>query len=120
MDVRRVLRVSEAVKEELFEIIGFEMEDPRLLDVDVSDVQVSPDWRHAAIKVAIRGDAKQVKNALDALDHASGFLRSELAQRLQLRHVPELHFEQDKNPDVENRVDILLRRARKSRGRNEN
>ena len=120
MDVRRILRVSEAVKEELSEIIGFEMEDPRLLDVDVSDVQVSPDSRHAAVKVAIRGDAKQVKKAMEALDHASGFLRRELALRLQLRHVPELHFEQDKNPDVENRVDILLRRARKSRGRNEN
>ncbi len=117
MDVRRILRVSEAVKEELSELVGFEMDDPRLLDVDVSDVQVSSDWRHAAVKVAIRGDAKQVKSALEALDKATNFLRRELAFRLQLRHVPELHFEQDKNPDVESRVDILLRRARKSRGR---
>ena len=113
------MRVSEAVKEELCEIIGFELEDPRLLDVDVSDVQVSPDWRHATVKVAIRGDAKVVKKAFEALEHASSLLRRELALRLQLRHVPELHFEQDKNPDTENRVDILLRRARKSRGRDE-
>ena len=120
MDVRRILRVSEAVKEELSEIVGFEMEDPRLLDVDVTDVQVSPDSRYAAVKVAIRGDARVVKKALEALDHASGFLRRELALRLQLRHVPELRFEQDKNPDVESRVDILLRRARKTRGRDEN
>ena len=120
MDVRRILRVSEAVKEELYEIIGFELEDPRLLEVEVTDVQVSPDSRHAVVKVALRGDQKQQNQALDALAHASGYLRRELALRLQLRHIPELHFEQDKNPDVESRVDFLLRRARKSRGRDEN
>ena len=120
MDVRRILRVSEAVKEELYEIIGFELEDPRLLDVEVTDVQVSPDSRHAAIKVALRGDQRERNQALAALDHASGYLLQELASRLQLRHVPELHFEQDKNPDVESRVDFLLRRARKSRGRDQN
>ena len=64
MDVRRILRVSEAVKEELAEIIGFEMEDPRLLEVDVTDVQVSPDSRHAAVKVSLRGDAKQAEARL--------------------------------------------------------
>jgi len=119
MDSRRILRVSEAVKEELHEIIGFEMDDPRLLEVDVTDVHVSADSRHASVKVALRGDAKSQKQALAALEHAAGFLRRELAMRLQLRQVPELHFEQDKNPDVESRVDFLLRRVRKSRGRDE-
>jgi ribosome-binding factor A len=120
MDERRILRVSEAVKEELAEIIGFEMEDPRLLEVEVTDVQVSPDSRHATVKVGLRGDAKRQHHALAALEHASGYLRRELALRLQLRQVPELHFEQDKNPNVESRIDFLLRRVRKSRGRDEN
>jgi ribosome-binding factor A len=119
MDERRILRVSEAVKEELSEIIGFEMEDPRLLDVDVTDVHVSPDSRHASVKVALRGDTKRQNHALAALEHAAGYLRRELALRLQLRQVPELHFEQDKNPNVESRIDFLLRRVRKSRGRDE-
>ena len=73
MDERRTLRVSEAVKEELTEIIGFEMDDPRLLEVDVTDVQVSPDSRHAAVKVSLRGDAKRQKHALAALEHARAF-----------------------------------------------
>src|ERR1035441_10060089 len=105
MDVRRILRVSEAVKEELYEIIGFELEDPRLLEVEVTDVQVSPDSRHASVKVGLRGDQHRRNQALAALEHASGYLRQELASRLQLRYVPQLHFEQDKNPDVESRVD---------------
>lgn len=107
------------MKEELSEIIGFEMEDPRLLEVDVTDVQVSPDSRHATIKVGLHGDPKRQHHALAALEHASGYLRRELALRLQLRQVPELHFEQDKNPNVESRIEFLLRRARKTRGRDE-
>jgi ribosome-binding factor A len=119
VDERRTLRVSEAVREELSEIVGFEMDDPRLAEVDVTEVHVSPDSRHATVKVAIRGDERAQNQALAALSHAVGYLRRELATRLQLRHVPELHFERDKNPDADSRIDFLLRRAKKSRARDE-
>jgi ribosome-binding factor A len=117
MDERRTLRVSEAVREELTEIIGFETDDPRLLAVEVMDANVSPDGRHATIKVCIRGTEREQKQSLTALEHARHYLRHELASRLSLRHVPELHFDQDRNPDVESRIDFLLKRAKKSRGR---
>ncbi len=120
MDERRTLRVSEAVREELAEIIGFETADPRLLAVEVSEAHVSPDGRHAHIRVAIRGDEREQKASLDALEHARHYLRHELASRLSLRHVPELHFEQDLHLDAESRIDFLLKRAKKSRGRAEN
>jgi ribosome-binding factor A len=119
MDERRTLRVSEAVREELTEIIGFELDDPRLLDVDVTEVHVSPDSRHATVKIAARGDEKQQNQALTALAHAESYVRRELASRLQLRYVPELHFERDKHPDADSRIDFLLRRAKKSRSRDE-
>jgi ribosome-binding factor A len=117
MDERRTLRVSEAVREELSELIGFETADPRLLAVEVIDVHVSPDGKHASIRVALRGTEREQRQSLAALEHAAGFLRHELATRLSLRHVPELHFSQDKHPDVESRIDFLLKRAKKSRGR---
>jgi ribosome-binding factor A len=120
MDERRTLRVSEAIREELIEIIGFETADPRLLAVEVSEVHVSPDGRHATVRVAIRGNEREQKQSLDALEHARHYLRHEMASRLSLRHVPELHFEQNRTPDVESRIDFLLRRARKSRGRTQN
>jgi ribosome-binding factor A len=119
MDERRTLRVAEAVREELAEIIGFEAEDPRLLAVDVVEAHVSADGRHANVRVAIRGTEREQCQSLAALEHARHFLRHELAMRLSLRHVPELHFEQDRNPDVESRIDFLLKRAKRSRGRNE-
>jgi ribosome-binding factor A len=120
MDERRTLRISEAVREELSEIIGFETNDSRLLAVEVTDVHVSPDGRHANIHVAIRGTDKEVSQSLAALEHAQGFFRHELASRLSLRHVPELRFQHDKNPDVESRIDFLIKRAKKSRRSTEN
>ena len=120
MDERRAQRVSEAVKEDLIELIGFEMSDPRLLPVEVNHVDLSPDGRHAHVLVGIRGDEKVQREAFAALDHARHYLRHELASRLGLRHVPELHFEQDRNPDADNRIDLLLKRAKKSRGKSEN
>src|SRR5262252_5505645 len=117
MHEHRTLRVSEAVREELSEIIGFETEDPRLLAVEVLEAQVSPDGRHATIKVVIRGTEREQKQSLAALEHARHYLRHELATRLSLRHVPELHFDQDRNPDVGSRIDFLLKRAKRSRGR---
>ena len=120
MDERRTLRVSEAVREELAEIIGFETEDPRLLAVEVIEAHVSSDGRYAGVRVTVRGSEREQKQSMEALEHAKGFLRHELASRLSLRHVPELHFERDRNPDVESRIDFLLKRAKKSRGRSEN
>lgn len=120
MDERRTQRISVAVQEELAEIVGFELDDPRLAEVTVTDAHVSPDGRYAHVKVALGGDDHEQKSALAALDHARHYLRHELAARLSLRHVPELHFEQDRNPDADNRIDILLKRAKKSRGKSEN
>jgi len=120
MDEHRTLRVAEALREELSELIGFELSDPRLAGTEVTDVQVTPDGRHAHVKVSVRGDERAQNQALAALEHASGYVRHEVATRLQLRHIPELHFERDRYPDVESRVDFLLRRAKKSRARDEN
>jgi ribosome-binding factor A len=115
MEEHRARRVSEAVKEELAEIIGFEMDDPRLATVNVTSADVSPDMRVAHVKVAIEGGAE--RKALDALEHAKGFLKHELAARLNLRRVPDLHFAADTHPDAESRIDFLLRRAKRTRPR---
>jgi ribosome-binding factor A len=116
MDEHRSQRISEAVREELSELIGFEMDDPRVRSVTVTAAEVSSDMRHAHIRVAV-SDASGEENALSALEHAKHFLRHELATRLNLRRIPDLHFSVDSHPDAESRIDFLLRRARKSRAR---
>jgi ribosome-binding factor A len=119
MDERRTRRVSEAVREELIELIGFEMADPRLLPVEVNAVNVSPDGRHAHVVIGVRGDEKIQRDAFAALEHAQNFLRHQLASRLSLRRVPELHFEADAGSTGEDRLERLLARARKTRGHDE-
>src|SRR5579862_2660172 len=116
MDAHRTGRVSEAVREELSEIISFELEDPRLNDLVVTEVHVSPDMRHAHVKVGVEASNPNPNKALKALDHASHYLRHELATRLGLRRTPELHFALDEHPEAPQRVEILLKRARRSRG----
>jgi len=119
MDERRTRRVSEAVKEDLIELIGFELSDPRLLPVEVNHVIVSTDGRHAHVSVAVRGDEKVRRDAFAALEHAGHYLRRELARRLSLRRVPELHFEAETVPESADRIEILLARARKTRAQDE-
>jgi ribosome-binding factor A len=115
MEAHRSQRVSEAVKEELAELIGFELDDPRLASVNVTRAEVSPDMRHAQVKVSI-GEGNE-KKSLAALEHASGYLKHELATRLNLRRVPDLHFSADTHPEAESRIDFLIRRAKKMKAR---
>jgi len=120
MDQHRAKRVSETVREELAEIIGFELEDPRLAIVDVNDVDVAPNMRHAHVRVALSGDERERRAALAALEHASPYLRTELARRLNMRKIPELHFEPGPGMDVTERVEVLLKRVKKIRRPTEN
>ena len=116
MDPHRNLRVSDAVRAELSELIGYELRDPRLIDVAVTHVEVSPDMRHAHVKIGTGpgdGKANTGAAALAGLEHAQNYLRHELATRLNLRRVPELHFMLDSHPDADTRVEILLRRAKR-------
>jgi len=112
----RVERITEAIREELSEIIQYELSDPRLVSAVVTDVQVTPDKRHAFVRVAVAADA-DIKQALAALEHASNFLRHELSTRLELFRVPELHFESDIATALGSKMDNLLKRIKKGRPR---
>jgi ribosome-binding factor A len=93
MDPHRAGRISEALRAELDELIRYEMSDPRLEVVSVTDVVVSADLRRARVRIAVRGGAAERRKALLALDGARGYLRRALAARLRLFRIPELRFE---------------------------
>jgi ribosome-binding factor A len=115
MDALRTQRVSQAMRDELSELIRFECADPRLAGVDVTDVIVSPDMKRADILVSLPPGRAERKAALDALIHAKGFLRARIAQRIELFHVPELRFFSDREPAGDAPIGRLLRRARRGR-----
>ncbi|MBM3784666.1 MAG: 30S ribosome-binding factor RbfA [Acidobacteria bacterium] len=113
MDEIRLHRISEAMREELTELIEYEMEDPRVAPVTVTEVHVSPDGRKARVMISASSAAGQ-KEAIQALEHARAFLRTQLAQRLQMRHIPDLQFELDAVVDPA-RLNSLMKRIRKGR-----
>lgn len=117
MEQHRSERVSEAIREELSEIIAFEMADPRIGPVDVTEVLVSPDMRHATVRLHLAGDPAGREDTLRALGGARHFLRRELAGRVRLFRVPELRFEADLDAESAGRLERLLKRARRGRAR---
>ena len=106
--MRRPERLAEVLREELTEIVGYELEDPRLAAVTVTDVRVSQDLRDANIFVLVEGDEKQKSEVLTALEHATSFVRRQVALNLDLRHAPNLHFARDTVEENATRIESLL------------
>jgi ribosome-binding factor A len=118
MDPRRVERLSEALKEELAELIEYELEDPRLAGVTVTEARMLPDGRHVHVVVAVPGDGPERRHALEALEHAANYLRRTVAVRLRLFRAPELRFVEGAPAGGVDRIGQLLERIRKNREKN--
>ena len=119
MESHRAQRISEALREELDELIGYEMSDPRVEDVRVIDVILSPDGKKAVVRLAVPGGDARQKGALAALDHARNFIKSELISRLHMFRVPEMRFGAEGLPENASRMDFLIRRIKRGRPRGE-
>jgi len=72
-------RVNAAIRKEIGELLLFQMTDPRLVHVTVTSVSVSRDWAIAKVYVSALGDEDQLREAVDALNHAAGFVRTQIA-----------------------------------------
>jgi len=90
-----------------------ELADPRIGLATVTDVTLAHDGKAANILVAVVGDEKDAAKAIQGLTNAVGYIRHELADRLRLRHAPELYFRLDKSDQYETRIDELLKRIEK-------
>lgn len=97
MSDRRQERVADLVRDEVSQIIQREMDDPRLGMVSVTQVEMSPDLRYARLFVSVYGPDEEQRDAVVALNNASGFIRRTLAPRLRMRSIPELSFRLDRS-----------------------
>ena len=106
--MRRPERVADILREEISQIVGFELEDPRLTMVTVTDVKISDNLRDARVYVTVAGDEKEHQAALNALRHAAPYVRKQLGLLLNLPRTPEIHFVRDRIEEQGERVDHLL------------
>jgi ribosome-binding factor A len=109
MTGRRPERLGEQIREEVSQIVLGELKDPRISSAVVTDVEVSPDLRHAKVYVNILGGDEEVRKTLGALRSAAGFVRWQLGQTLRLRYTPQLHFALDKSARAGDRVEEILK-----------
>lgn len=105
---QRAARVGEQMREIIAELLRDEVKDPRIGFASIVKVEVSGDLRHAKIHVSVLGGDQEKKETLKGLSSAAGFLRSEVAKRLQLRYTPELHFVLDESIEHGQRIAQLL------------
>lgn len=119
MDPHRIERLSQAVREELDELIGYEMSDPRVGPATVTEVQLSPDLRRAYVRLSLAGTAEEQAATLEALAHGKLFLRHQLAERLQLHRTPDLHFEADLPASLAAKAPQILKRIKRGRPKSE-
>jgi ribosome-binding factor A len=108
IEMRRAEKVADLLREEITQIVGYELEDPRLEAVTVTDVRVSDNLRDARVFVTVSGTEDEAKAAMAALRHAATYVRKQLILALDLAHAPELHFVRDKMEERGARVDQLL------------
>ncbi|MBN2221756.1 MAG: 30S ribosome-binding factor RbfA [Vallitaleaceae bacterium] len=89
----RIIKINEEIKHELSAIIREGLKDPRVDTlVSIIHVDTTPDLKHCKINVSTLGDEHKQQETIEGLKNSSGFIRRELAHRVNLRNTPELHF----------------------------
>ena len=90
------------------EIIQFELKDPKVGFVTITDVQVTNDNSYAKVFVSFLGKQERAEAGLKALNRSKGFIRSALAKRLSIRKTPEIIFELDHSLEQGNKIEKIL------------
>lgn len=105
----RVAKIADRIKEEISEmLVTGQISDPRLMQVFITDVKVDRELMYASIFVSAIEGKESSQLILEGLEHASGFLRSALSKRIDLRSFPKLRFFWDDTPERAERIERLI------------
>lgn len=112
----RARKVAERIQEELADILMRNVADPRLAMITITDVDVDRELAYAQIYVVASGDDERMDEVLAGLEAAQGYLRSQLAARIQLRSFPQIRFRWDASHERGARIEELLDSLQEERG----
>jgi ribosome-binding factor A len=116
----RLKKIADRIKDDLSEMLLYEIDDPRLLGVTVTDVTVDRELYYASIYVSAPEGRERSAEVLEGLENASGYIRYSLSQTIELRSFPKLRFYWDPTPENADRVEFLLKQIQDEREQNEN
>jgi ribosome-binding factor A len=118
MSTRRLLKAAEAIRGVVSMAILTELRDPRVQNVTVVGVEVTPDMREAKVLVSVMGNESQQRTVLKGLQNSVGFLQSKIADRIETRYIPRLTFVMDEGVKKSVAVQQILEQISKERESN--
>lgn len=104
----RLKRISDRIREDLSQLLVRQVADPRLTAITITDVKVDRELAYADIFVSSWEGSERREEIIKALRHAGGFLRTELAARVDLRSMPRLRFHWDPTPENADHIEKIL------------
>lgn len=105
----RLNRINEELKKEISQIISFELKNPEATGlISVTKVKITPDLKYAKVYISIL-NAKNEDKTIEVLKQSAGFIRSQIAKRVNLRITPELVFEKDDSMEYGMKIDSILK-----------
>ena len=102
-------RIAALIRKNIAEIIQFELKNPHLGFVTSPEVKVSTDFSYAKVYVSFIKE-EEINDGLEVLNHSKGFIRSQLASKMDTRRVPEISFVLDEGYKKEARIEELLKK----------
>lgn len=109
----RLNRIDEEIKKELSQIISYELKNPEVTGmISVTRVKITPDLKYAKVYVSIL-NSKNDEKTIEGLKKSAGFMRSQIAKRINLRITPELVFEKDDSMEYGMKIDAILKNLNK-------
>lgn len=117
---QRGQRVADQIQKDLSELIAFELKDPRVGMVTLTEVQLTPDYAHAKVYFTLLKDSPDaVRETLEGLSKAAGFLRNQLGKRLHIHTLPQLHFIHDTSTVRGMHMSALIDQANATRAKDD-
>jgi ribosome-binding factor A len=114
----RGLRVADQIQRDLAEIIAYELKDPRVGMITITEVQITPDYAHAKVFFTmLNDDPDAIQKTVAGLRQAAGFIRGQLGRRLTIHATPELHFVHDSSTARGMELSKLIDEANASRAK---
>lgn len=109
----RLNRINEELKRELSQIISYELKNPNVTGmISVTRAKITPDFKYAKVYVSIL-NSKNTQRTIEGLKESSGYIRSQIAKKINLRITPELVFELDDSLDYGEKIDSILKNLKK-------
>jgi len=115
----RLHRIADRIKREISEMLIFELSDPRIKGIFITDVNIDRELAFANIYISALEGSERAKEALAGFNNASGYIRRQLAGRVKLRSFPQLRFHWDPSPEQAHHIEGILADIRKEEEKRE-